>query len=380
MTERLDHATRQDQIVVAALALLADTPLVDLSTRSIARMVGLTQPALFRHFDSREALLLAVVSHARALIGAEVVDRINPHGPALDQLDAVVTTLLGWVETHPGLPRLLFGDPSGDAAALRVSLRHLVSMQRTVIAELVRMGQRSGELRADLDGNSVATLVVGMIQGVVLQWRLDDRPDGLSAAAGPLVAVLRSGIAVGSEVVADLVPAADAAADPVSVSVSDSVSDRQFAPPPQCTALHLDVRPILALGSDPLADVLRALETLTSASILAITAPFEARPLVALLGRAGHRVETESLGGGDWLLLVSVGGAAPPIDLRDLEPPEPLEKVLEMAARLLPGEVVCARLPRFPRLLLGHLDARSLAWQVAELTDGSALLHLRRPS
>ena len=66
------------------------------------------------------------------------------------------------------------------------------------------------------------------------------------------------------------------------------------------------------------------------------------------------------------------------VDLRDLEAPEPMEKVLLACAQLGAGEFFLARVPRVPVMLFPHLDARGLRWWVHEEADQSALLLVRR--
>ena len=81
MSGRSQSTSRREQIVVATLELLGSTPLGDLTTRQIAKRIQVSQPALFRHFRSREQLLVAVVEHARASLGelaAAVLTRANP--------------------------------------------------------------------------------------------------------------------------------------------------------------------------------------------------------------------------------------------------------------------------------------------------------------
>jgi hypothetical protein len=68
------------------------------------------------------------------------------------------------------------------------------------------------------------------------------------------------------------------------------------------------------------------------------------------------------------------------LDLRDLEAPEPLERILEASARLAPGGSLLAHTPRYPRLLFPHLEQRSLEWKAREQRDGSALVWIRRPA
>ncbi len=68
------------------------------------------------------------------------------------------------------------------------------------------------------------------------------------------------------------------------------------------------------------------------------------------------------------------------IDLRGLEAPEPMQKILLACAQLGPDDKYLARLPHVPTLLFPHLQTRGLNWQVFEEEDGSAVILIRRHS
>ena len=67
-------------------------------------------------------------------------------------------------------------------------------------------------------------------------------------------------------------------------------------------------------------------------------------------------------------------------DLRGLESPEPLEKILLVCTRLKPGEKFLAHLPHVPNPLFPHLEARGLDWKVFSEVDGSARVLIWRAS
>jgi hypothetical protein len=56
-----------------------------------------------------------------------------------------------------------------------------------------------------------------------------------------------------------------------------------------------------------------------------------------------------------------------------------MERILEVAAELAPGQILIARTPCFPRPLLAELDQRGLEWEAAEAADESALVWVKRP-
>ena len=68
------------------------------------------------------------------------------------------------------------------------------------------------------------------------------------------------------------------------------------------------------------------------------------------------------------------------IDLRGLEAPEPMVKILLTCSELGPDDTFVGRLPHAPHPLFPHLEARGLDWQLREDTDGSTLIAIRRRS
>ncbi len=352
---------RRDQILTATLDLLATTPLERLTTRHIAARVGVSQPALFRHFRTREALLLAVAEEARAALGARLTVLLAKPMTPLDRCLELAQLLADFVDRHPGLPRLLFADLAFEAPELRLAVRQLIGMQHTLVATLVTDAQLDSSVRADVQAQAAATLFVAMVQGLALQGLVEGSPD---------MPPMRERLAAVVELWRSAIQSAEGSPQVVKPAM----------PPRRARALVLDVRPILARGVDPLAEVLATIETLAPSSVLVITAPFRPKPLETLLTTRGHVVSAHPAPGGLWSLLVVVDSAAPCVDLRDLEPPEPLEYLVTTAMHLAPGQSLLAHVPRNPRLLLPQLQARGHAFEVAELADGTAVVRVEAAS
>ncbi len=347
---------RRGQIVEATLTLLADSPLDQLSTRQIARELGISQPALFRHFASRDALLLAVIVETSERLGTLVEGVLGPEGGALARLEALGVQLLRHLGEHPGLPRLLFANLASGTGPVFDALRRLYSMQSSLVAELIRDGLRAGEIDPAIDPRDAATLFVGVLQSVTLIRRLEARSEPLEIEGRRLLSIWIRGVraAPGS-----------AAQEPVPTPPGEGIRT-------------LDVRPLLGRGTDPFDAITAALAEVGAAGVLVVTAPFRPAPLIKLLTGRGHAVQVQVLGPRHFVIEVIHRGGPEPEDLRDLEPPEPLERVLVATRDLAPGGVYLARLPRHPRLLLPRLEERGLGFRVHEHHDGTALLRVHR--
>jgi AcrR family transcriptional regulator len=368
MPRRLSSDARRSQIVSTTLALLADTPVDRITTRQVARELGISQPALFRHFRSRDEILAAVVAHTREQLARLAAAALGRKAAApLESLEALMRGLADYVARNPGMPRLLFHDVgSGEEAPYHKPLAQLVSMQRSIAAELVREAQRAGEVSGDVDPERAAALLVAALQGLLLQWQLSGRREPLEREVASMLVFWSAALKAG---------------EPARSDTADAAGEGERAhPAPVLPLAALDVRPLLEAGGDPLGEILAQLRRLPPDGVMKLIAPFRPAPLLSLLAARGYRVEARELESDCWGVEVLAPSAPPIADLRELEAPEPLERILTATAKLAPGEAYAARVPRHPRLLLPRLEERGLRYQVYEEPDGTALVHVRRPS
>ena len=361
-TRREKSPERRRQIVEATLGLLASTPIERLTTRDIAEVVGVSQPALFRHFTTRDDLLAAAVDTIREELGNAVACLLSDVKCPLDRAERLFHLLYVTASERPGLVRLLLADTAtGEGTEYRAALDYLSSLQEELVTTLVREARDHGELPSTLDCREAARVFVALAQGTLIsRLRYANTP---ARQLSPHVAFRcwRAALNPGE-------PKREAT---TPVSQPPAAAMRRLD--------ALDVRPILADGDDPLGHIRQRLAGLADDGVLLLTAPFEPRPLIHLLGDRGYRMQLEQRRPGVYSLLVSTSGAPELVDLSDLPAPEPLERALEETAQMDRGQARLFRVPQHPNLLLPRLSERGLSHEVALYEDGAALVHVRRP-
>ncbi len=78
--------------------------------------------------------------------------------------------------------------------------------------------------------------------------------------------------------------------------------------------------------------------------------------------------------------MIRLSDPTPVEDLRELEAPEPMERVLVACEELNPGAPWLAWVPRYPRMLVPLLADRDVTTAIELAADGAALVHLRKPT
>ncbi len=132
---------------------------------------------------------------------------------------------------------------------------------------------------------------------------------------------------------------------------------------------ELDVRPLLAAGQSPLEAILGHVAALPPGAAFRLRAPFEPQPLYAKLAGLGFDHCATRQPDSSYSVLFTPKTVR--LDLRLLEPPEPLQRTLEAAGTLTPRGRLVTRTRFHPVHLLAMLAERGFSATSTEQPDGS---------
>lgn len=193
---RLPAAERKAEIVDAALRLAEAAGPDALSTEMIADAIGLTQPALFRHFPRKEMIWTAVAEKLAVDMAAARAAAVRPELAPGDTVLAIAAAQAGMIASTPGLAALLFSrELHVRNAELRAGLAANQKALHEELSAVVERGKRGGDFRADLDAADAAFLVIGVVQSLALRWSLTGKRLDLPGETRRLVALLLFGFA-----------------------------------------------------------------------------------------------------------------------------------------------------------------------------------------
>ena len=163
--QKLETHIRRDQIAEATLALVSESGLASLSVAAVARRVGFSPAALYRHFPGKDAIMDAVLERMGTRM-SEIVTR------AADGPGDEVAALRRLHDLHGALMRqnaslfpVLLSDAFQSATLeRRQRVFALVSGYIDHVATLVRRGQRRGSIRRDVSARALGMLFMGTVQ------------------------------------------------------------------------------------------------------------------------------------------------------------------------------------------------------------------------
>lgn len=164
---RLTPAERLSLIELAATRLFAERGFAATTVEDIVQAAGVTKPMLYRHFESKQELGVALLQRARdELIAAPLARFTSVTKDRQPQLVAMLDAWLGYIEAHRAAARLLFTPITGDPEVERVQHQLHGRQRDTQIALLREFVPRAG----DIDVEPLGEALRAGLAAVALWW------------------------------------------------------------------------------------------------------------------------------------------------------------------------------------------------------------------
>ena len=198
MTVSSKHLPAEERRLVTVetvVELAAEQNPSEITTAAIAKRMGLTQGALFRHFPNKDAILQAVMEWVAERLLSRLEKAVGTKSSPLDALESMFMAHVEFIAKHPGIPRMLFAElqRSGETTTKRI-VQTLLSRYEEHLNRLFKQGKACGEIDEKLDNEAAATLFIGTIQGLVMQSLIAGDANHMHRNAPKVYAVYQRGI------------------------------------------------------------------------------------------------------------------------------------------------------------------------------------------
>ena len=175
LRDRMPAAARKQQIVETALELVAQHGADAVSAQLIADTIGLSQPAVFRHFPTKEAVWMAVIGWLQERL-ADVWSEARGDQQDPPPIWVLRRMFLGHVELiirYPGLAKVVFSDHiRHQYPSLHEQFHVLHQRYEREVTKLLEDAVRKSDLPSTTDVPAAATLFFCAIQGLGFQFAI----------------------------------------------------------------------------------------------------------------------------------------------------------------------------------------------------------------
>ncbi|QNI01871.1 nucleoid occlusion factor SlmA [Halomonas sp. SH5A2] len=166
---------RREQILQALALMLEEDSGKRITTAALARQVGVSEAALYRHFPSKARMFEGLIDFIEESIFARITRIMEEVPDATDRCGTILSLVLGFAEKNPGLARVMGGDVlTGETARLRHRIHQLFERLEAQFKQILREAELREGRRPSIPASAAANLLIAHAEGRISQYVRSD--------------------------------------------------------------------------------------------------------------------------------------------------------------------------------------------------------------
>jgi TetR/AcrR family transcriptional regulator len=162
---------RRTQILQSLAQMLESSPGARITTAALAKQVGVSEAALYRHFPSKAKMFEGLIEFIEETIFSRINLILHEENQVNARLHMILSLVLGFAEQNPGMCRLLTGDVlAGETERLRTRICQLFDRIETQLKQVIREADLKEGLKPVAGVAANAELLIAIIEGKVRQY------------------------------------------------------------------------------------------------------------------------------------------------------------------------------------------------------------------
>ncbi len=166
---RARSGERRQEILETLARMLVELPGENITTAKLARAVGVSEAALYRHFPSKAKMFEALIEFIEESIFTRVTRILADDARPGARVQQIMTLVLGFADRNPGMARILYGDALvGETERLRQRVAQIYDRIETQFKQILREADPTGFPAYPVA--ETATLLLAFVEGRIAHF------------------------------------------------------------------------------------------------------------------------------------------------------------------------------------------------------------------
>ncbi|MFT2097946.1 nucleoid occlusion factor SlmA [Marinomonas sp. 2405UD66-6] len=162
---------RRTQILHALAQMLESSPGARITTAALAKQVGVSEAALYRHFPSKAKMFEGLIEFIEESLFTRINLIVQNESDVVVRIETILMLILGFAEQNPGMCRLLTADAlAGETERLRVRIAQVFDRIETQLKQVIREADLKQGLRPAMGVTPSANFLVAIIEGKIRHY------------------------------------------------------------------------------------------------------------------------------------------------------------------------------------------------------------------
>ena len=167
---------RQQEIIDVSLEIISTKGIQGLTIKNLAKRIGISEPAIYRHYDNKISILLAILDYFKTS-GELLFGNLDSLATSpLKKIEAIFQGYFNAFRQNPSLVTVIFSEEIfRNEPMLQQKIADIMDKNSAVIKSLVAEGQAKGEIKPDIESKYLTLIIIGSLRMMVKKWQMGDK-------------------------------------------------------------------------------------------------------------------------------------------------------------------------------------------------------------
>ncbi|NOR45172.1 MAG: TetR family transcriptional regulator [Candidatus Delongbacteria bacterium] len=170
-----EFTKRQIEILMASVEIISDSGIQNLTTRNLSDKIGISVPAIYRHFKNKNDILLNILYYFGIKIEKGFSEIISSDMSSLEKIEKLFMTQITNLNKNKCLSAIIFTDEYfKNEKDLNQEIVRITMFNISMYQDIIEKGQRDLEIKNDLPTKQLTLMLLGSLHAFLKTWRMLD--------------------------------------------------------------------------------------------------------------------------------------------------------------------------------------------------------------
>ncbi len=166
---------RQSDILQESIKLIADKGIQGLTIKNLANAIGVTEPAIYRHFENKQKILIGILSLLKNNREDFIKSLHDTNANSLEQLKDLFQMRFKYFAKNPAIASIIFSEELfRNDPLLSEKVFEIMKENQKIILQVIKVGQKTSVIKSGVPANQLAFIITGALRLNVTKWRLSN--------------------------------------------------------------------------------------------------------------------------------------------------------------------------------------------------------------
>jgi AcrR family transcriptional regulator len=183
-----DLTKRQREIIESSAQIIEEKGIQNLTIKRLAASMKISEPAIYRHFDSKQEILITILDDFNGKIRNSLILKTADITDPLEQIKSVFKNHIRILTNNPTIASIIFSEEIfQNDKRLSEMVFSIMKMRKDVIIDIIKKAQNENKVRTDISADDFSLIFFGALRLLVKEWRLSNHSFNLKERGSALL-------------------------------------------------------------------------------------------------------------------------------------------------------------------------------------------------